>query len=496
MIISTNITAINTNRLLKIAAKKSEKASGKLSGGLRVNCSADDAAGLAISEKMRIQIRGLNQAYQNTQDGISLIQTAEGGMSGISDMVKRIRELVNQAANDTNTMDDREKIQKEIDCLIEEIGATARNTEFNTMNLINGRFTGIVSGGGQQLTGEERIVQIVRDAYNSLTNAQKNSIVGANSNQTILNIKDFVDSVLPPGYRWNDGIIDPPGTILSTTFYLGSEFLSNDRYSLDKFFAEGICSTDSLKKIHITDIAMTEKIEREVRDAWLALDPSDPVRTGYAAWQPWMVEQVNSYGFFTFYVLAGQVPASSPPSKIYDYMTKVNPEPGESYNTVWNALAISGMPWKAAPPDEPKAPEDAPLWIQTGANAEQGVLLSIADMSAEALGLKDDIGTKLIDVRQEDANAISRLLTVCDTAQEYVSQERAKLGAMQNRLEHSMRSVDNSAENLSAAESRIRDADMAKEMMEYNKSNVIAQAGISLMAQANQLPQNVLLLLR
>jgi flagellin-like hook-associated protein FlgL len=241
---------------------------------------------------------------------------------------------------------------------------------------------------------------------------------------------------------------------------------------------------------------MTEKIEREVRDAWLALDPSDPVRTGYAAWQPWMVEQVNSYGFFTFYVLAGQVPASSPPSKIYDYMTKVNPEPGESYNTVWNALAISGMPWKAAPPDEPKAPEDAPLWIQTGANAEQGVLLSIADMSAEALGLKDDIGTKLIDVRQEDANAISRLLTVCDTAQEYVSQERAKLGAMQNRLEHSMRSVDNSAENLSAAESRIRDADMAKEMMEYNKSNVIAQAGISLMAQANQLPQNVLLLLR
>ncbi|WP_020155004.1 flagellin Hag [Caldibacillus debilis] len=278
MRINHNISALNTYRQLSFNNTQTAKNLEKLSSGYRINRAGDDAAGLAISEKMRGQIRGLEMATKNAQDGISLIQTAEGALNETHAILQRIRELAVQAANDTNTDNDRKELQKEVDQLIAEIDRIADTTQFNTKNLLNGSGTGIV--------------------------------------------------------------------------------------------------------FHI------------------------------------------------------------------------------------------------------------------GANSAQSVTLDISSMKAKALGLQTSGASGLQNLKidtQADADAA---ISTIDTAIDTVSSERAKLGAMQNRLEHTINNLGTAAENLTAAESRIRDVDMAKEMMEFTKNSILTQAAQAMLAQANQLPQGVLQLLR
>ncbi len=278
-VINTNVMALNSHRNLKIVGDKQSTASARLSSGYKINSAADDAAGLAISEKMRAQIRGLDMASKNTQDAISLIQTAEGGMTEIGNMAQRMRELLVQAANGTNTSDagtgDRSKIQLELNALISEIDSMSARVEFNTKKVL-------VSYGASQ------------------------------------------------------------------------------------------------------------------------------------------------------------------------------------------------------------------LFMQVGANASQSISFCIGTMDSATLSI--DVGT--IIVSNTDGSTISQLVSTVNNAVNTVANERAKLGAIQNRLTYTMRSLDISSENLSASESRIRDADMAKEMMRYTQANVLQQAGISMLSQANQAPQNILSLLR
>ncbi|SEQ25140.1 flagellin N-terminal helical domain-containing protein [Piscibacillus halophilus] len=269
MIINNNIPALNTHRQMGINQGNMQSSMEKLSSGLRINRAGDDAAGLAISEKMRAQINGLDQASRNAQDGISLIQTAEGALDETHSILQRMRELAVQSANDTNTNDDRAELQKELDALIEEVDRISQNTEFNTQKLLDG-------------------------SYES-------------------------------------------------------------------------------KEFHI------------------------------------------------------------------------------------------------------------------GANETQSITINIGDMQAESLGISE----LAINDQESADNAIATL----DDAIKNVSSERADLGAIQNRLEHTISNLDNASENLSAAESRIRDVDMAKEMMEMTKSNILSQASQSMLAQANQQPQSVLQLL-
>ena len=276
MIINHNISALNTYRQLTINNSAAAKNLEKLSSGYRINRAGDDAAGLAISEKMRGQIRGLNMAAKNAQDGISLIQTAEGALHEVHAILQRMRELAVQAANDTNNDTDRQELQKEVNQLIDEINRIANNTEFNTQKLLDGS----LSGSGRALI------------------------------------------------------------------------------------------------FHI------------------------------------------------------------------------------------------------------------------GANEDQNIQLEIGNMSAGSGGL----GVSDVDIStQSGANAA---ITTIQDAIDKVSSERAKLGAVQNRLEHTINNLNVAAENLQAAESRIRDVDMAKEMMEFTKNSILQQAATAMLAQANQMPQGVLQLLR
>ncbi|MCR6472691.1 MULTISPECIES: flagellin Hag [Bacillus] len=323
MRINHNIAALNTLNRLSANNGASQKNMEKLSSGLKINRAGDDAAGLAISEKMRGQIRGLEMASKNAQDGISLIQTAEGALTETHSILQRVRELVVQAGNTgTQQGEDLAAIKDEITALVEEVDGISNRTEFNGKKLLNGTFNGVGTPG---------------------------------------------TPAIPP------------------------------------------------------------------------TDPDDP---------------------------------------------------------------------STGTPAVPATPGDA-LVFQIGANATQQIKVNIQDMSAAALGVTDNDGAvetgksvKDIDVSKfetiaaDDDGGFDDQLAIVDGAIKQVSAQRAKLGAVQNRLEHTINNLGASSENLTAAESRIRDVDMAKEMSEFTKNNILSQASQAMLAQANQQPQNVLQLLR
>ncbi|OCB95333.1 Flagellin [Bacillus amyloliquefaciens] len=327
MRINHNIAALNTSRQLNAGSNAASKNMEKLSSGLRINRAGDDAAGLAISEKMRSQIRGLDMASKNAQDGISLIQTSEGALNETHSILQRMSELATQAANDTNTDSDRSELQKEMDQLASEVTRISTDTEFNTKKLLDG-------------TAKDLTFQI-----------------GANEGQTMSLSINKMDS---------------------ESLKVGTTYTAN---------ADG-----------------SKLVTADGKEATLVTD------------------------------------GSKGPNGYYDTDDK---------------------------------------------------LVYQADSALAA----DTKVTKGIDI-SSSAKAASSALTTIKTAIDTVSSERAKLGAVQNRLEHTINNLGTSSENLTSAESRIRDVDMASEMMEYTKNNILTQASQAMLAQANQQPQQVLQLLK
>ena len=389
MIINHNMNALNAHRNMGVNNTNAGKSMEKLSSGLRINRAGDDAAGLAISEKMRGQIRGLEQSSRNAADGISMIQTAEGALNETTNILQRMRELAVQASNDTNTSSDREEIQKEIDALTEEVDRIANNTEFNTQKLLNGNKSGV--GGevvNEAVTAKEGKFEVTIDR-NALKNGDKLTIDGTT---VTLNTADIQDDAT-----------------LQTA-------LTNAFVDYTVAFANGKAT-------------FTQK------------DASDK-------------EKMNV--------------------TLNNSVAKVN-------------VVNAGVGAKAEEVSEGKA------HVQVGANAKQSMSIEIGDMRAEALGIKDDAGNSLSVKSAEDAN---KAIEAFDAALNAVSSQRANLGAVQNRLEYTISNLDNTAENLTSAESTLRDVDMASEMMEYSKNNILNQAAQAMISQANQQPQNVLQLLR
>ena len=338
MRINHNIAALNTHRQLAANNNAVQSSLEKLSSGLKINRAGDDAAGLAISEKMRGQIRGLEMAQKNAQDGISLIQTAEGALNETHAILQRMRELAVQSANDTNNEADRGELQKEIDQLAQALNDISNDTEFNTKKLLNGEFSGTFH-------------------------------VGANESQNL-----------------KVSISDMSGTAL--------------------------------------EVATTHTADA---DGKITVDGTE----------------------YSFYAKDEEIVAE---------------------DTANNTAAINAE--------------------VAGYYDEDGNLLFVAD---EALKEGDTVTIGINISSQESADAA---MTTIQTAIDTVSAERSKLGAVQNRLEHTINNLGASAENLTAAESRIRDVDMAKEMMEFTKNNILTQAAQAMLAQANQTPQGVLQLLR
>lgn len=412
MIINHNMNALNAHRNMGVNNTAAGKSMEKLSSGLRINRAGDDAAGLAISEKMRGQIRGLEQSSRNASDGISMIQTAEGALNETTNILQRMRELAVQSANDTNTADDREQLQKEMTQLGEEIDRIANNTEFNTKKLLNGNMgaattatkgTVVNSGGLDTNTADDTVLTALKDANgNSLGIAE--------------------DDVITVTWSVNGTQKTASLTVQAATEM--SELLTK-----------------------ISDDGTVE--DAEIDGGAITITAKD---TGAAG-------QING--------LSIEVKSAS----------------GTRKEAASNALSSFATGAQAS-----DTRTDGSANLQIGANGGQQLNLSIEDMRATSLGVKNlQVGT------QSQANTA---INVIDEATKRVSSERANLGAAQNRLEYTISNLDNTAENLTSAESTLRDVDMAKEMMEYSKNNILSQAAQSMISQANQQPQNVLQLLR
>lgn len=391
MIINHNMNALNAHRQMTGNTAASGKSMEKLSSGLRINRAGDDAAGLAISEKMRGQIRGLDQASRNSQDGISLIQTAEGALNETHSILQRMRELSVQASSDTNTTDDRGEMQKEITQLKDEIDRIANNTEFNTKKLLDGSLS------ANSFKDDSAVVSSKTGAFNVAINTA--NINDADATTTIVSADD--------------------------TFVV----------KVDKYDA----STDTYS-YSIT----TESTGASTTGSFTAAGAAaDTITVGGGV----------------------DVDVDSTKIKVGDSFTLVTRQAVNDTGTASDELSF-----------------------QIGSNSNQTLNVGISSMKTEDLHIdKVDVST---------AERATAAISTIDDAIKTVSAERSKLGAYQNRLEHTINNLGTSSENLTAAESRVRDVDMAKEMMNFSKNNILSQAAQAMLAQANQQPQGVLQLLR
>ena len=457
MIINHNMNALNAHRNMVSNTATSGKSMEKLSSGLRINRAGDDAAGLAISEKMRGQIRGLDQASRNAQDGISMIQTAEGALNETHSILQRMRELSVQSGNDTNNASDREQIQKEMDQLTEEIDRIANTTEFNTKKLLNGS-----AGIGAEVTGAA---------------AGKIEITGG-TGDTKTGTIDLKDTAINKSTNSTSSVanaLDAAGSKLASAL----ELTINDKSY--KFAAD----------------TTIDELNKALKDAGVQVEANGTTKTTLN------IKSVETGTGSVFKGTAkvgnGTATALTVAAGQNATITGTGTLAAEQYTAKGDVITIQSGQYKgleikvsdnvaAAAGNAINVTGNGSLSLQIGANEGQTVGLSIADMRAEALGVNN------IDVTTSQ-NA-EKAVTTIQTAIDSVSSERSKLGAMQNRLEHTINNLGTSSENLTAAESRVRDVDMAKEMMTFSKNNILAQAAQSMLAQANQQPQQVLSLLR
>ncbi|MEK4443195.1 flagellin N-terminal helical domain-containing protein [Niallia sp. FSL K6-0077] len=470
MRINHNIAALNTYRQLNSAAAGQSKSMEKLSSGLRINNAADDAAGLAISEKMRGQIRGLDMASKNAQDATSLIQTAEGALNETESILQRMRELAIQSSNDTNTDADRKEIQKEINQLKDETNRISNDTEFNTKKLLNG------SVGNSATVGTNNHVlknvevansDLASDTYSVTTAAVATVGADIKTNTTGLAVGDLD---------------------LNTDANIDGLKLGN--YSLETKSTGTAGHFDvTLKDKNGTTVASLNNWDSSGAGTLTGSLP-DGTSTKFSIKTP--VGTVTE-GSMEFNLNATYGTAAD--FKITNSASGTEYSSAASLKITDNEFEAGGLKFDlsvdtvlaAAATSTVKTTNNA-LTMHIGANEDQTMKVDINKMDTQSLGIKD------IDVTTQ--KGAESAITAVNDAITKVSAERSKLGAFQNRLEHSINNLNTSSENLTAAESRIRDVDMAKEMMNQTKNSILSQAAQAMLAQANQQPQGVLQLLR
>ncbi len=392
MVVQHNLTAMNSNRQLGITTSSQSKSSEKLSSGYRINRAADDAAGLKISEKMRSQVRGLNRASTNAQDGISLIQTAEGALNEAHSILQRMNELAVQGANDTNQDIDRDAINDELTALTAELDRISETTQFNKQELLDGTFT------------------------------DKKLHVGANANQSI-------------------------------------------SISIDKMDA---------KSLGLRDISYTKGTETvKYNDiAYLGVEYKYNTTISAASNKSIFLDDVRSYGVTQF-------------KSEMVHMDSTGKYGLSDGTTTYSTMASANASGASVLGD---------MYAGTASDAWDDLLSNskVTGTTVGGFGSVINADTPKVD----DYDLANATLNAVQNAINRVSTQRSALGALQNRLEHTVANLDNVAENTQSAESRIRDTDMASEMVEYSKNNILAQAGQSMLAQANQSTQGVLSLLQ
>jgi flagellin len=493
MIINHNIAALNTNRQLSVNTTNSEKSLEKLSSGLRINKAGDDAAGLAISEKMRGQIRGLSQATSNAQDGISLIQTAEGALNETHSILQRMRELAVQSANDTNTNSDRSSIQQEIDQLAKEITRVSNTTEFNTKNLLAGGLTTTFQIGANKDQNINLSV-VAMDAQSLGVARNVNQVgtfaaVGTGITATAISNSDLGNGLVG-GATYGIKVTNTAATATAgaSTFtgatstdgaYTGARDASNVIFKAtavsgagDSGITAGQYSTDggtTWTSATITQSGTDSVFNFNGAKVGIADNAANAVgntvNVSFTA-------KVSTLQLSGAAVIGSAVTA-------YSDMTSVTI--GDTATGQTMTVHNSGFTFGSL----------------TAGTATQGVVSqnsAAAVLAADGSVTTGAVAQGGIDVSTQAA--ANTAITTINTAITTVSSERSKLGAYQNRLEHTINNLSTSSENLTSAESRIRDVDMAKEMTNFTKNSILNQAAQAMLAQANQLPQGVLSLLK
>lgn len=466
MRINHNIASLNTYRQLNTNTAATNKNIEKLSSGLKINRAGDDAAGLAISEKMRGQIRGLDMASKNSQDGISLIQTAEGALNETHSILQRMRELAVQSSNGTQTDADRAELQKEVSQLKDEIDRISNTTEFNTKKLLNGAAGvqgNVLSGAadGQFVSGTESTVAGTY-VFKVATNGAATKASAAAGSLNLTNATDVSGKDL----SINGVKIDFTGM---TTAKIADVVAKINSYSAQT----GVTAADNGSgSVKLDQLNFGSK-------SGITLTGTDAAQFGGT---------VTAGKDVTVDIFKADGTTSIKAGVVGDGQMVTAPA---GFDTAGITMKMNGAATSAVK----VAVTQGSLSFQIGANQGQDMSLAINQMSTAKLGdTANGSFLNTVDISTQDG--AKSAITVVDKAISQVSSERAKLGAVQNRLEHTINNLNTSSENLTAAESRIRDTDMAKEMMEQTKNNILAQAAQAMLAQANQQPQGVLQLLR
>ena len=450
MVVQHNLTAMNANRMLGVTTSAQAKSTEKLSSGYKINRAADDAAGLSISEKMRKQIRGLSQASSNAQDGISCVQTAEGALTEVHSMLQRMNELAVQAGNGTMSEDDRQNIQDEIDQLTSEIDRVSETTKFNETYLLKGNGTETrqkeVAATAMTATYKTPVTSTV-----ALTATNAPTTWYAKGSATALTADQILERLE----------VDANGNVAIKD---GMEMYSEAANTTDQYGAQ---TKDKI-------VALTT-VKQSYGVASTAL---------YADAQG--TTAVKDEDLKNYFNEDGTVKQS-----LYKKTTGANATFKEiGAEQIANYVTVTAAKDKTTV--EYEAVKDLVLSFQVGADttANNKISVSMQSMSAESIGVKG------ISVTGDDSTNADAAVDTIGEAIKKVSSQRSALGDVQNRLEHTIANLDNIVENTTAAESAIRDTDMAEEMVAYSKNSILTQAGQSMLAQANQSNQGVLSLLQ
>ncbi len=457
MVVQHNLTAMNSNRMLGLTTASQAKSTEKLSSGYKINRAADDAAGLSISEKMRKQIRGLTQASSNAQDGISTVQTAEGALNEVQDMLQRMNELAVKSANGTNSETDRSYIQNEIDQLVTEIDRVSVTTKFNETYLLKGNAEGTVGANNKQVAVVGQNATLTEGMKVNAGDVTLGTVSAKITNGGLATAPTIADS----NALKNSAVATALDNAATGTIDL--------TYSKDtKTWAitgGGSLTTDQLKSAGF-NVSVTDADDGKKFTLTKTLEANDKLADSGVTYDATAVTAAN-LGSVKF---GSDVKAT----------IKVDAD---------NVASIEAY-------DANYVPDALKLDLHVGADSTSNnkISLEIQSMSAKGIGLLDANGELRVDGK-DSTNADKAIDTIANAIQR-VSTQRSALGAVQNRLEHTINNLDNVVENTTSAESAIRDTDMATEMVKYSNNNILSQAGQAMLAQANQSNQGVLSLLQ
>ena len=491
MVVQHNLTAMNSNRMLGLTTSSQAKSTEKLSSGYKINRAADDAAGLSISEKMRKQIRGLTQASANAQDGISAVQTAEGALNEVQDMLQRMNELAVKAANGTQSENDRMYIQNEIDQLTTEIDRVSETTKFNETYLLKGdssvaktyvyaykNYGTSTAATVKDAAGNDTItdtttglafkVEFTATAASADQNALAKALVSQGITVSQFSRWDVATNSATSGFSiqlngdagQNYKVVSVAGT--TDQFVI----MDQNNKQIAKVTVSGNAVTEAT-----TDIA-SQSVSAVITGASAT---AAKVEGEAAAYYDKDGNRISANALSNYFAVdtAGSEVARADAALVYDALGNLT---SLSASDVAAAKTLTG---------------DLKLTLHVGADATSNnqITLNLAAMSAKGLGVN---GLRVDG--SDDTNALNAIETIKEALQK-VSTQRSALGAIQNRLEHTIANLDNVVENTTSAESAIRDTDMATEMVKYSNNNILSQAGQAMLAQANQANQGVLSLL-